>query len=83
MAPRRPSPAPRSIVELPTIRLLVQADELLALELPAGSMGPKVEAAAGFAQATGSRAIGSLAEAAVLAGRSGTTVVLAPAGIRR
>ena len=53
------------------------ADELLALELPAGSMGPKVEAAAWFAEATGGRAaIGSLAEAAaVLAGRSGTTVV--------
>ena len=52
------------------------ADELLALGLPAGSMGPKVEAAAWFAQATGGRAaIGSLAEAAaVLAGRSGTTV---------
>ena len=32
--------------------------------LPAGSMGPKVEAAAWFAQATGGRAaIGSLAEA--------------------
>ena len=61
------------------------ADELLALELPAGSMGPKVEAAAWFAQDTGGRAaIGSLAEAAaVLAGRSGTTVVAAPAGIPR
>jgi carbamate kinase len=57
------------------------ADELLALELPAGSMGPKVEAAAWFAQETGNRAaIGSLAEAAaMLAGRSGTTVVPAPA----
>ena len=61
------------------------ADELLALDLPAGSMGPKVEAAAWFAQETGNRAaIGSLAEAAaVLAGRSGTTVVPTPAGIRR
>jgi carbamate kinase len=134
------SPAPRTIVELPTIRLLVDqdgrlhgveavidkdraasllarglgadalllltdvaaverdhgtpraapiaeatADEMLALDLPAGSMGPKVEAAAWFAQETGNRAaIGSLAEAAaVLAGRSGTTVVPAPAGIRR
>jgi carbamate kinase len=57
-------------------------DELLALGLPAGSMGPKVEAAAWFAQETGGRAaIGSLAEAAaVLAGRSGTTV--APAAAR-
>jgi carbamate kinase len=61
------------------------ADELLALDLPAGSMGPKAEAAAWFAQETDGRAaIGSLAEAAaVLAGRSGTTVVPAPAGIRR
>ena len=54
----------------------ITVDELLALHLPAGSMGPKVEAAAWFAQATGGRAaIGSLARAtAVLAGRSGTTV---------
>ena len=52
-------------------------DELLALGLPDGSMGPKVEAAAWFAGATGGRAaIGSLAEAAdVLAGRAGTTIV--------
>ena len=47
-------------------------------------MGPKAEAAAWFAQATGGRAaIGSLAEAAaVLAGRSGTTVVAEPAVAR-
>ena len=53
------------------------ADEILAMELPPGSMGPKVEAAAWFAKTTGGHAgIGSLAEAAaVLAGRSGTTVV--------
>jgi carbamate kinase len=56
------------------------AAELLALGLPAGSMGPKVEAAAWFATETGGRAaIGSLADAAdVLAGRSGTTVVAEP-----
>ncbi len=61
------------------------ADELLALGLPAGSMGPKVEAAAWFAQATGGRAaIGNLAEAgAVLAGRSGTTVVPAAIEVAR
>ena len=55
--------------------------ELRALGLPAGSMGPKAEAAAWFADATGGvAAIGSLADAAdVLAGRRGTTVVgLAP-----
>jgi carbamate kinase len=56
------------------------AAQLLALGLPAGSMGPKVEAAAWFARSTGGRAaIGNLAEAAdVLAGRSGTTVVPDP-----
>jgi carbamate kinase len=53
------------------------ADELLALDLPAGSMGPKAEAAAWFVKLTGGRAaIGSLAEAAaVLDGHSGTTIV--------
>jgi carbamate kinase len=53
------------------------ASQLLALGLPAGSMGPKVEAAAWFATNTGGRAaIGSLADAVdVLAGRRGTTVV--------
>jgi carbamate kinase len=58
------------------------AAQLLALGLPAGSMGPKVEAAAWFATNTGGRAaIGNLAEAAeVLAGRSGTTVVADPLG---
>jgi carbamate kinase len=61
------------------------ADELLALHLPAGSMGPKAEAAAWFVEETGCRAaIGSLARAAaVLAGRSGTKVVPAPAGAAR
>jgi len=60
------------------------ADELLALDLPAGSMGPKVEAAAWFAQATGGRAaIGGLGRAAaVLAGRSGTTVTPSAAEAR-
>jgi carbamate kinase len=58
------------------------AAQLLALGLPAGSMGPKVEAAAWFATSTGGRAaIGSLAEAAdVLAGTSGTTVVAGSLG---
>jgi carbamate kinase len=43
---------------------------------PAGSMGPKVEAACRFARAPGRRAcIGNLAEVrAILEGRSGTTV---------
>jgi carbamate kinase len=58
--------------------------ELRALGLPAGSMGPKVEAAAWFAQTTGGRAaIGSLADAsAVLAGERGTTVMTAVAGVK-
>ena len=53
------------------------AAELRALRLPDGSMGPKAEAAAWFAEATGGHAaIGSLAQAAaVLAGASGTTIV--------
>jgi carbamate kinase len=58
-------------------------EELLALGLPAGSMGPKVEAAAWFAQQTGGRAaIGRLADAStVLRGERGTTVVPAVAGV--
>jgi carbamate kinase len=56
--------------------------ELLALELPDGSMGPKAEAAAWFAETTGGRAaIGALRDAAaVLAGTRGTTVA-ARAGV--
>src|SRR5829696_9568514 len=51
--------------------------ELRALDLPDGSMGPKAEAAAWFAETTGGRAaIGALRDAAaVLAGGAGTTVV--------
>jgi carbamate kinase len=142
-----PSPQPRSIVELPTIRLLVEAGvlvvcvggggipvvvdrdgrlhgveavidkdraaallayglgadalllltdvdavargdgspiaratpaELRALDLPAGSMGPKAEAASWFAETTGGRAaIGALRDAAaVLAGDRGTSVLV-------
>lgn len=55
---------------------LVHADELAALDLPAGSMGPKVEAACGFARHTGKEAvIGSLAEIAdIVDGSAGTRV---------
>jgi carbamate kinase len=51
-------------------------DELRALDLPDGSMGPKAEAAAWFAEKTGARAaIGALGDArAVLEGTRGTTV---------
>ena len=50
--------------------------ELRSLGLAAGSMGPKVEAASRFAEATGGRAaIGALGDAgALLAGTAGTTV---------
>lgn len=52
-------------------------DTLERLGLPAGSMGPKVAAAASFVRATGRRAaIGNLADvAALVAGEAGTTVV--------
>ncbi len=50
--------------------------ELRAMSFPAGSMGPKVEAACRFAEATGGTAvIGRLDDAgALLAGTAGTTV---------
>jgi carbamate kinase len=53
--------------------------ELRGLDLPAGSMGPKVEAAAHFVEATGNRAaIGSLEQIEqVVAGSAGTQVVAA------
>lgn len=55
--------------------------ELRRHSFPAGSMGPKVEAACDFAQATGRTAIiGSLAQTAeLLSGRSGTRVTMAAA----
>ncbi|HSH42109.1 MAG TPA: carbamate kinase [Arenicellales bacterium] len=51
-------------------------DELAALDLEAGSMGPKVEAACGFARDTGGLAgIGALGDAAaILAGEAGTRI---------
>jgi carbamate kinase len=54
----------------------VTPDDLAGLDLPAGSMGPKVEAATGFVRATGHEAvIGSLADIAdIIAGRAGTRV---------
>lgn len=50
--------------------------ELRGLDLPAGSMGPKVQAACGFAQTTGNEAvIGSLTDIAkIVAGDAGTRV---------
>jgi carbamate kinase len=54
----------------------ISAAALRALALPAGSMGPKAEAACRFAERTGKlAAIGALADAArVLAGEAGTRV---------
>lgn len=51
-------------------------DELAGLDLPAGSMGPKVEAACGFARNTGKEAvIGSLTDIAeIITGTAGTRV---------
>jgi carbamate kinase len=58
-------------------------DAFRTLDLPAGSMGPKAEAAAAFASATGrSSVIGSLDDlAAILAGTSGTRVAVDETGL--
>jgi carbamate kinase len=55
----------------------ITASELRAREFAAGSMGPKVDAAIRFVEATGKRAaIGSLGEIAqIVQGTAGTTVV--------
>jgi carbamate kinase len=55
----------------------VTPDELRAIPFPAGSMGPKVDAATEFVDATGKRAvIGSLEQLdAMVAGTAGTNVV--------
>jgi carbamate kinase len=54
----------------------VTTQELAGLDLPPGSMGPKVQAACGFAQSTGHEAvIGSLTDIAkIVAGHAGTRV---------
>ena len=53
------------------------------ITFPAGSMGPKVEAACHFAEATGKRAaIGALADlAAIMEARAGTTITKEAGGI--
>ena len=62
----------------PEQRLLERTtpDELRALDLPAGSMGPKAEAACDFVESTGRRvAIGALGDLdRLVAGTAGTTV---------
>jgi carbamate kinase len=61
----------------------ITPDELSSMPLPAGSMGPKAEAAIGFARRTGKRAaIGTLAQlGAVVAGEAGTQVALSGAAM--
>jgi len=61
----------------------VTAEELAGHEFPAGSMGPKVEAAARFAAKTGKRAaIGALGDiAGIVSGTAGTSVVASPARV--
>jgi carbamate kinase len=58
----------------------VTPDQLRAMDFAAGSMGPKVEAAARFVEATGRRAaIGSLEDIEkIVEGAAGTSVVPAP-----
>ena len=56
----------------------VTPDELAGLHLPAGSMGPKVQAACGFARNTGNEAvIGALTDITqIVEGAAGTRVRL-------
>ncbi len=69
----------------PRQRLVRQAhpDALAELQLPAGSMGPKVEAACAFVRQSGGVAvIGALSDLpALLAGTSGTTVSMTARGL--
>jgi carbamate kinase len=57
--------------------------ELGAIDFPAGSMGPKVEAATEFVEATGGRSvIGSLDQIdGLVAGTAGTNVVATAASV--
>ena len=70
---RRPRDVPPGQVRRPPLR---RAHRQAAGGFPAGSMGPKVEAACRFAEATGrTAAIGRLDDAAaLLAGTAGTVV---------
>jgi carbamate kinase len=58
-------------------------DAISAIDFPAGSMGPKVQAACRFARATGkAAAIGALADlGAIIAGSAGTTISKKARGI--
>ena len=69
----------------PTARAIRRAtpDAIRGFKFPAGSMGPKVDAACQFAEATGKRAaIGALKDLArMLHGEAGTTISTAASGI--
>ena len=69
----------------PTARAIRRASPaaMRALSFPAGSMGPKVDAACRFVRATGKRAaIGELSQLGrILAGEAGTTIDAAAGGI--
>ncbi|CDO11019.1 carbamate kinase [Mycolicibacterium cosmeticum] len=62
----------------------IHPDDAEALSLPAGSMGPKVEAACGFARSTGGDAvIGALTDIArIVAGSGGTRVSVSGDGTK-
>jgi carbamate kinase len=62
--------------EAPVPRLTLHDAEALLPDLPAGSMGPKVEACAGFVRASGGEALITSAQAleAALGARAGTRI---------
>ena len=68
-----------------TAKAIRSADpaSLRAYQFPAGSMGPKVDAACHFAEATGkAAAIGALKDlAAIVRGAAGTTITKAATGV--
>lgn len=72
--------------QTPSQRAIVAAspDALREVDLPAGSMGPKVQAACDFVEATGNAAvIGALADiGAILEGGAGTLVQAGETGLR-
>ena len=60
----------------------ITPEELAGLQLPAGSMGPKVAAACGFAHSTGNEAvIGALTDIADIVGGTAGTRVRVPARV--
>ena len=69
----------------PTAKAIRSADpaSMRAYQFPAGSMGPKVDAACQFAEATGkAAAIGALKDlAAIVRGAAGTTITNAATGV--